>query len=518
MALEKFSDIFGLVRKQKKLEKETPSAIRFKDNLTVRILNPVLNYFQETFDFFSCLFLVLDETQEHIQVFLVVPDSDNVNYDLFPVQDTIFKWVVKQKKMLHLPNLTPDFSGIHYYKRKEDIRSLAACPVIVDDRVHAVICVDSLHGGGMPSDFLDLIELLSENISYTLERYIETEDAHRQAEIMGGFYKVSQKFNSTIEPEDLFKISVTSAQAVTDCDLAYLIIYKPDQERFEVVASTDGEDPAVGQRFNYEDVLVLSSSTKGPPGKAVRIPDLRGRQRRVPLFPRKLRIPDFVALYTLPLWVGEEYLGVIVILNRSPLFLTEREMQVLSVMANQAAISFKNAFQFEKVRRHSVIDQLLEIYNHGYFQQMLEREVERARRYRDIVSVMIIDLDLFKEINDTYGHPAGDMVLKETAKRVEATLRKTDFLARYGGDELVAILPKAGQQEAGKLAERIRERVSETPFISGDTNIKFTVSVGVATFPDNAHYKPLLIKRADEAMYQAKNGGRNRVVLSQSRP
>jgi diguanylate cyclase (GGDEF)-like protein len=162
--------------------------------------------------------------------------------------------------------------------------------------------------------------------------------------------------------------------------------------------------------------------------------------------------------------------------------------------------------------RQATVDALTGAYNRGPFAEFAERELARAQRSGTPVSLMMLDVDRFKSINDGYGHPAGDQVLRHFAGRVNHCLRKGDLLVRYGGEEFCVLLPGIAAEGATNIAERIRSEVASSPIRIGESDIRITVSIGITTDHDGERTLDTLISRADEALYRAKTGGRNRIV------
>jgi diguanylate cyclase (GGDEF)-like protein len=162
----------------------------------------------------------------------------------------------------------------------------------------------------------------------------------------------------------------------------------------------------------------------------------------------------------------------------------------------------------------AITDRLTGLYNFGYFLERLKEERLRAERYHRLLSLVILDIDHFKKYNDSSGHPAGNEVLKKIATILKQEAREVDIVARYGGEELVIILPETSRKRAMELAERIRQRVSDALFehMQSQPLGRLTISAGVATFPVDASNEEDLIKRADSSLYLAKSQGRNRVV------
>ncbi|HEV2150413.1 MAG TPA: diguanylate cyclase [Longimicrobiaceae bacterium] len=172
-----------------------------------------------------------------------------------------------------------------------------------------------------------------------------------------------------------------------------------------------------------------------------------------------------------------------------------------------------------KLRKLSITDGLTELFNHRHVHELLREEFERSRRTHEPIAVAMLDLDRFKAVNDTYGHPTGDVILYETARIIRETAREIDMVGRYGGEEFIAILPNTDEEEAGRFAERVRRAVEEHVFRDEPHEVRMTASSGVAAFPRLDIDTPeTLLKRADEALYVAKESGRNRVVRASEMP
>jgi two-component system cell cycle response regulator len=193
-------------------------------------------------------------------------------------------------------------------------------------------------------------------------------------------------------------------------------------------------------------------------------------------------------------------------------------------LANASANALYNAFLYEHLDREktmleklAITDYLTGIYNVRYFYNRLEEEFSRAERYQLPLSCIMFDIDYFKNINDTFGHRIGDIVLREFAQLVRSYTRKSDIFARYGGEEFIMLLPQTEQKGAIIEAERIRKAVVEHPFHAKEANIRITLSAGIASLPNNRikNYDEL-IHSADTAMFEAKQKGRNSVVVYSS--
>lgn len=201
-------------------------------------------------------------------------------------------------------------------------------------------------------------------------------------------------------------------------------------------------------------------------------------------------------------------------LKRSHAPFTADELRFLEAVVNQTALALERAKLIAFLENLSITDALTGIANRRHFEWRLSEEVERARRYKYPLSALMLDLDHFKQINDTYGHQVGDTVLQQVAQRLKHSLRRTDFLARYGGEEFVILAPQTPSERALVLAERIRQVIAKSPIpVADNLQIHITVSVGVAVFPDHAQNEIGLVRAADAALYKAKQLGRNRVCV-----
>jgi diguanylate cyclase (GGDEF)-like protein len=166
-----------------------------------------------------------------------------------------------------------------------------------------------------------------------------------------------------------------------------------------------------------------------------------------------------------------------------------------------------------KIKLISETDELTQAYNMRAFNTVAERECALAERYHRILSVLMIDSDNLKKVNDTHGHEAGDALIKHVVQCVKLELRTTDVVARYGGDEFMCLLPETGAAGAVIVAERIRKRIAEIPIATGSGSVPTSVSIGVAAYPDHGTRFDVISKNADRALYTSKAQGRNRVTV-----
>ncbi len=226
-----------------------------------------------------------------------------------------------------------------------------------------------------------------------------------------------------------------------------------------------------------------------------------------------------VAGIGLPLECRGATIGALVAMDRAAAAREPRfertSLNVVKTALEPAAIALDNAVRMQRAEALSVTDDLTQLYNSRYLAQVLRRETKRASRSGRPLSLLFIDLDGFKSINDNHGHLFGSRALVEAASVIRDSARETDIVARFGGDEFALVLPDTGSDGAFFVGERIREKIAAWVFLKSlGLNISLTVSVGVATLPDAAATAEQLIQAADEAMYAVKDGGKNGIRVA----
>ncbi len=240
----------------------------------------------------------------------------------------------------------------------------------------------------------------------------------------------------------------------------------------------------------------------------IRVKDIRDRHTFQPLS------PETRSVMVVPLSAHGRVNGALTVESSQYDQFTERDLQMLSIVARSGALALENAELHKRTEELTIIDALTETYNYRYFIRKLQEEKRRASRYDLPLSLIMVDIDWFKKLNDTYGHEAGNVVLKTLAKVITSCIRDVDIFARYGGEEFVIILPQTPLREAKTIGERIRERVESTVIDTGSSGkLRITVSVGVSSFPENGRSQEELVTVADQALYRAKGEGRNHVCV-----
>lgn len=247
-------------------------------------------------------------------------------------------------------------------------------------------------------------------------------------------------------------------------------------------------------------------------GESLLIPDVSKDPRFASHVANEVEYPVSSILCT-PLKIRDRVLGVIELVNSvGERSFNDDDLPLLGAVADFAAIAIDNARNYKRVSELVVTDDLTGLHNARHFQELLEYELERCRRYKSQVSLLFFDLDHFKGVNDRFGHLVGSRMIAEVGHLVKRHIRSSDRAARYGGDEYVIVLPNTGKQGAMAVANNLLDRLREHHFMT-DSNerISITASFGVATFPDDASDRTTLIRASDSAMYEAKEAGRDGV-------
>jgi diguanylate cyclase (GGDEF)-like protein len=210
----------------------------------------------------------------------------------------------------------------------------------------------------------------------------------------------------------------------------------------------------------------------------------------------------------LPLVSKGQSIGLVELFSRSERRWEGEQLDLARTMANEAAMALENARLYEDARKLADRDPLTGFYNHRFLHERLGEEVVRSQRGRRPLSVLMLDLDDFKLVNDTFGHLFGDRVLVWCAELIRSTLRGSDIAARYGGDEFAVILPETDPDDARTAAERILEAFRERPFVGEQRGpVPLAASIGIATFPADGRTATELIAAADDALYRVKRAG-----------
>lgn len=325
-------------------------------------------------------------------------------------------------------------------------------------------------------------------------------------------YDMARILSDAVNSEDIYQEILGFVGCMMDYDELVLMLYDSKSRELKITATYGIAEPQelIGMTFSVGEGVTGAAIAKRAP---IYVPNTQHDTRYLYYKGQK---PEDVSLMAVPL-LGPAEDTVIGALNvsRSPDEPFENEEQeTLQAVSHLISLAIRNARLYRKMRELSVRDELTGLYNRRYGQETLTRELMRARRFQRDLGVLMIDIDHFKKFNDRYGHPMGDLMLKEFANLLEASVRDVDLVTRWGGEEFLLILPNTDLSGANTAAEKIRRNVKQHRFesLQAPQASLFTVSIGVAAFPEIESGIEALIEGADKALYAAKTAGRNRVM------
>ena len=364
------------------------------------------------------------------------------------------------------------------------------------------------------------LKLLSEMIA--LERRCRDQEEHlRRARRVAGqvsrqlraLGEITRATNSEFEPRRIMEIAVARISRV--CPVTTWSVMLVDEEKsclnFEACSGAEmgklmgsrlgmGEG-AAGRVLRSRAPLLLQHPSEG------------AHEFPIPEVPEDL---EWSQILCLPLLSRGKAVGVFeLILAPGQRPFRRRDLKALPLLLEPMAIAVENAILLKRSEELSITDDLTKLYNSRYLNSYLMREVQRSRRYGGQVSLIFLDLDGFKNVNDQHGHLAGSRALVEVGAVIRNTVREIDVVSRFGGDEFTVILPQTGPEGAHIIAERMRTKVEDTVFLEAfGIRVRITASFGIASFPDHADSKDALIQKADQAMYRVKGRGKNGVEMA----
>ena len=314
---------------------------------------------------------------------------------------------------------------------------------------------------------------------------------------------------------ELSKIDLTCIMAVYDKERGlFTVNYTSLAPNFLEIVENGLGHPLVKYAFSRDRLKLenlMYPSVLSNPAVEIQMLFANTRWEGILEILRKLGVGPETEPLRLPLTFEDNLLGILWIWGKG---LTRTDLPIMSIFAKQIGVSLERARLFQEVQSLALTDPLTGLQNRRSLFELGRVEFARAQRMNRAFCCMMLDLDHFKLVNDTYGHPVGDQVLREFAERCRRSVREVDLVGRYGGEELIILLPETDRPTSMQVAERLRAAIAETPIKVYSKEIPLTVSIGVATKDENTQQLETLIARADQAMYMAKHKGRNRVAMS----
>lgn len=420
---------------------------------------------------------------------------------IIPSDGGIINLCFKEKKPFVSLDINEKKLDIGYLK-KEKVSSLVVVPVMDGNFPLGVMSADSGRFHAFSSADSDILQMFSKQIMRILRRERIYPQIHRSYTGLKILNEESSKLLSSLNTDVIVKNMIDGAYRIAPSVIAFMTVKGREFGIFQ----HRGLLPQEKEIFKLKGTL-LDMAIKN--NRHVYISDVRNYNS--PILP--LKTESVGSLFILPLFYEKDLQGILVSFLEKTNALSPHQIELLEVLGNQASTSIANAKFHAEIERLAITDGLTGLFNHRYFQERLAQEFNRLQRFSEPISLLLIDIDHFKKINDTYGHPVGDLVLKGVSENIKKTMRNIDIPARYGGEEFAVILLGTDTKGALNMAERLRKTVMNTSFSADNAMFHVTVSIGISTYPEAGEKKEEFIERADKALYHAKRSGRNQSVL-----
>jgi diguanylate cyclase (GGDEF)-like protein/PAS domain S-box-containing protein len=393
----------------------------------------------------------------------------------------------------------------------EWIHSYAGAPIIVKGKVIGLLNLESGTPGFFTQAHAERLQTFADQAAVAIDKAQLYAEATSRAELMSTINRIGLAITSGLDLEHILKTLHEQVRQVIPMDVFYIALCDDQCEMVSFPLWFEGGE--------YSQVPNHSMNTASLTGFIIQnrqtlfFPDTLAASFLPPApFIRSGGKPS-CAYVGAPLLLGERVLGVISMQSYQPNAFTSDQVHLLKTVATQASIAIENSRLFAKMEQMATIDTVTDLFNRSQFLQLATQEVERSLRYHKPLTAIMIDIDFFKRVNDTYGHAVGDDVLYNVGRLCRLSLRTIDVLGRYGGDEFAIILPETELAEAHMVSERLRLLIEEKENNSSQGIVRATASFGLASFEDTQQNLESLLACTDQALYAAKQDGRNRVKI-----
>ena len=467
----------------------------------------LLELMKKSLDLRSCILFWLDEAGEKLKVKELITDSDAIVGEALPIDAGAIGTVVKNRLLVNLTDPKP--GHLPYYAAPEAIAAFVGVPLLEDGHLRGVLCADRL----VQRPFSQSDEMLLVGAAAQMLRSLQSERVFSAVEKSKyeheRFFAALARLNKALTAAEVCHTTFEAAREICEFDFAAVTQFDRAAHRHTVVA-TVGEVPKGLDGLSFGDNAGLASMVVKnkhflPAGGELRDKD-------VLVYTKKIRLLHMESLLVMPLICADEAMGSFALAAKRARAFTKDKREMLAVIANQVAVSLTNARLYGRMEEMATTDGLTGLVNHRSFQERFADTLLRSERSHCHQALLLTDIDHFKRVNDTHGHPVGDVVLRKVAQVVRDCVRKIDLAARYGGEEFAVVLEGTDLAGARLLAERIRLEVERQMFQSAQGPFSVTLSLGISVYPDESTDSKELIAQADQALYFAKHHGRNRAV------
>ncbi|NWF77364.1 MAG: diguanylate cyclase [Chloroflexi bacterium] len=460
----------------------------------------------------ACLLLPEAEDGAFGTQFSYPPVEDNPMEELRLRQDSpVAAWLKREGTTLPTRNLDifPEFQSV-WQEEREEIQSAGVkmfVPLLNKGKLVAVLAISERRDGKLYAvEDIDLLESITAQVAASMEKEYFHERLREEDREVTLINRLTAIITSSMSIEMIFEAFAEELKKVVDIDWATIALIDGTELYFLALSSAIGSAWKTGERIPLEGTATEWVCRER---QALYEPDLK-RHHRFWTWESHLQLGIRSVIY-LPLSVTDRTIGSLILAGRKPNAYSRRQIKLLEKVALQIAAPVENAKLYAGLEQKSRVDELTGLFNRRHFEERLKEEVSRHSRYGDVFSIFMLDLDNFKNYNDTYGHPAGDILLGQVGKIIKSSVRSVDQAFRYGGDEFVVILPQTARDDAYVVAERVREQIAEE---MKKRALTVTCSIGLAGYPADGVVADELVDAADNALYRAKRTGGDRIYLS----
>ena len=404
----------------------------------------------------------------------------------------------------------PNFYQIPQSERP--IRSWLGVPLTFKGKPIGILSLDAHETNKFNDEHARLVNAFAGQVSIALENarlYTEEVESANRFKIL---YELSQVISANLNLEDMYPAIFQAVSRLMRTEFFSIALVDRENALIRDVFMVDREQPVELGFRGIEEGLFAKVIKEGKPRIYNSFDETALSDTGAVLIGDMEEDEISQSLLIVPLKTSKGTLGVLSAQSYTPDMYNGEDLETLELLAANVAIAIENAQLFDKVQSMAVTDPLTGLSNRRKFYENASSEFDISRRYNRPLSVIMLDIDHFKRVNDTYGHAVGDQVLQGLAQLVKSNLRQVDLLARYGGEEFVILMPETGLEEAMLIAERLRENAAEATLPTRAGNMVITISLGVVKLEDDCRNLEELLDRSDQAMYVSKRTGRNKVT------
>lgn len=479
---------------------------------------------------------------EHNSIILYLKDEDGL-YEIYDYisntpdaidsgQRLLFRsgyinWLTKTNSPIIIDEIKNLKENAVYYSKTVEIKSLMAIPLKNkhldkgpnSKSARGILIMDNYNKKAFSESDREIAELIADKIYSTLVIEKLRKNVSESGNELTSLYDYIQKLESNMDSEKIIKHLLGTLVSTIPSDMISITINNPETNESTIKATNIENEHLENKTFSNHNSLI---GLVNQGDKSLSFIDISDRSKFRTVFDREIdftvNVKNLKSTIIFPIVNQDEtsennneVLGAVFISRKKKIEFNDEHKNLANVLIQQASKAITYSSNLKRISELAIKDGLSGLYNHRHFKEMLSNFVARALRYSEDLSVVIIDIDNFKMINDDHGHQAGDAIISETGVLIANSIREIDIAARYGGDEFAIVLPKTNESGALFVAEKIVKKIESSKILNSD-KINTTLSIGISSFPKNAMTQDGLIEKADIALYEAKSRGRNQII------